>query len=74
MMNAEGHRRLIGNDIAAIFFQEETQFETSNIDKLGTVPQIFTVIQPHIAKDKSLGFRMAQISRINVKGYPFRLL
>jgi hypothetical protein len=49
-MSTEQHRRLIGNDVAVIFFQEETAFE-ANIDAVGSVPQIFAVVQPHQTPD-----------------------
>lgn len=64
MMNSEGHRRLIGNDIGAIFFQEETPFEVATIDKLGTVPQVFFVVQPSGNK-----YKLASLRRVNVKHY-----
>jgi len=67
IMNKEGHRRLIGNDIAVIFFLEEgdnTLFDPSQISLLGTVPQIFAVIQP-------VGqlYRLAFFSNINIKKF-----
>ena len=39
---------MIGNDIAVIFFLEdgEAKFDPTYLDQLGTVPQIFAVIQP----------------------------
>lgn len=49
MLDAEGHRRLIGNDIAVLFFLEEGEdvyFDPTNIGNLGTVPQVFGIIQP----------------------------
>lgn len=48
LLNAEGHRRLIGNDIAVIFFMEENsgKFDPSFMDQLGQVPQVFAVVQP----------------------------
>jgi hypothetical protein len=53
ILNSEGHRRLIGNDIGSIFFQEDTPFEVSTIDKLGTVPQVFLVVKPVVNNDKT---------------------
>ena len=45
-LDKEGHRRLIGNDIAVIFFLEEGAkgFDTTLIDELGTVPQVIIMI------------------------------
>ena len=68
MMGAEGHRRLMGNDIACIFYQEETPFEVTCVDKLGTVPQIFFVVRPEKVNNKT-GYRFATINRVNVKSY-----
>jgi hypothetical protein len=49
-LNAEEKRRLIGNDIAMIYYfdstNEKCQFDLSGIDTFGEVPQVFTVIQP----------------------------
>jgi hypothetical protein len=45
-MNSEQHRRLIGNDIGLIFFQEHGPFNPSGLDSFGTVPQVFFVVQP----------------------------
>jgi hypothetical protein len=53
MMNAEGHRRLIGNDIAILIFLEEDEdftFDPTGVGNLGTVPQVFAVVQPYKAK------------------------
>eukprot|EP01125_Pyxidicula_operculata_P016690 TRINITY_DN5774_c0_g1_i1.p1 TRINITY_DN5774_c0_g1~~TRINITY_DN5774_c0_g1_i1.p1 ORF type:complete len:1448 (+),score=388.07 TRINITY_DN5774_c0_g1_i1:96-4439(+) len=72
MLNAEGHRRLIGNDIAIIFFLEEgasTQFDPSQVAQLGTVPQVFAVVQPVLNNQH---YRLAFFSNINIKQfYPF---
>lgn len=54
MLDSEGHRRLVGNDIAVIFFLDFDDTETSDngpfdpcqVSLLGTVPQLFIVIQP----------------------------
>jgi len=64
MLGAEEHRRLIGNDVAVIFFHEEGEFDASHLDKLGTVPQIFIVVSP--AKDN---YRIASFSNGNIKQY-----
>jgi len=66
LLNAEGHRRLVGNDIAVIIFREEgpEKFDVTNIDKLGTVPQVFALIQP--SGDK---FRLSFFSTRNIKPY-----
>jgi len=57
MLNSDQHRRLIGNDVAVIFFQQQgEQFHPENIQKLGTVPQIFTVVTPHQKSNYRLGF------------------
>jgi len=55
-MNAEGHRRLIGNDRCIIFFKEAGEpFDPTGVDNLGTMPQIFAVVQPH-GHDYRIGF------------------
>lgn len=51
LLNSEGHRRLIGNDIGVIFFvEEDAQFSPAFLNELGTVPQVYALIQP--VKDK----------------------
>jgi hypothetical protein len=48
MLNSEGHRRLIGNDLAIIFFLEEGgEFDPTNILALGQVPVVFIVVTPY---------------------------
>jgi len=64
MLGAEEHRRLIGNDVAVIFFQEEGEFDASQIAKLGTVPQIFAVVTP-----LENNYRIATFSNVNIKAY-----
>lgn len=50
LLNAEEKRRLIGNDIAVMFFLDEpdtsVKFPLSGLDTFGEVPQVFAVIQP----------------------------
>eukprot|EP01125_Pyxidicula_operculata_P014136 TRINITY_DN4696_c0_g1_i3.p1 TRINITY_DN4696_c0_g1~~TRINITY_DN4696_c0_g1_i3.p1 ORF type:complete len:1061 (+),score=242.47 TRINITY_DN4696_c0_g1_i3:66-3248(+) len=65
-MNAEQHRRLIGNDIVFIIFHEEgTPFDPTPIDAIGTVPQVFCVVQPH----NDASYRLALFTRPNIKAY-----
>jgi len=55
-MNAEGHRRLIGNDRSIIFFKEPGEsFDPTGVDALGTMPQIFSVVQP-VGHEYRIGF------------------
>jgi len=63
-MNTEMIRRLIGNDIATIFFLENGSFDPTPIDELGTVPQIFIVVQPFQKK-----YRLAYINKTNIRDY-----
>lgn len=47
-MNAEQHRRLIGNDVVFIIFHDnECSFDPSPLNALGTVPQVFGVVQKY---------------------------
>jgi len=50
ILNKEEIRRLIGNDIGVIFYFDAdppvAQFDCSEIDSLGEVPQVFAVVQP----------------------------
>jgi len=46
LLNSDAHRRLIGNDLGIIFYLEEGKFDISEIQELGTVPQVFAVVQP----------------------------
>jgi len=46
LLDKEGHRRLIGNDIAVLFFLDEDYlFSPYVVDELGKVPQIFGIVQ-----------------------------
>jgi len=65
MMDGESHRRLIGNDVAIIFFLEKGKFSLSNISSLGTVPQIFSVVKP----TKTGKYKIASFCNINIKPY-----
>jgi len=67
LMDAEGHRRLIGNDMAVIFFLEEGhdfQLDPTCVEALGTVPQIFVVVQPYQGK-----YRIGFFSYTNIKSF-----
>eukprot|EP01125_Pyxidicula_operculata_P003056 TRINITY_DN1321_c0_g2_i1.p1 TRINITY_DN1321_c0_g2~~TRINITY_DN1321_c0_g2_i1.p1 ORF type:complete len:1345 (-),score=395.48 TRINITY_DN1321_c0_g2_i1:173-4207(-) len=67
MLDPEGHRRLIGNDVAIIFFLEEGQdtwFEPTDYEKLGTVPQIYIVVQP-----VGNNYRVAFFTRNTIKPF-----
>eukprot|EP01114_Cavostelium_apophysatum_P019642 TRINITY_DN6390_c0_g1_i1.p1 TRINITY_DN6390_c0_g1~~TRINITY_DN6390_c0_g1_i1.p1 ORF type:complete len:675 (-),score=165.25 TRINITY_DN6390_c0_g1_i1:156-2180(-) len=69
MMDPEMHRRLIGNDLAVIFFHESNvPFNPSKIDQLGTVPQIFAVVQPCQHNGTTM-YRLGFFNRVNVKPY-----
>jgi hypothetical protein len=47
MLNAEEHRRLIGNDIAVIIYVEEgASFSPQFLLELGTVQQVYVVVRP----------------------------
>jgi len=63
LLNPEGHRRLIGNDIGVIFFLESGQFDPSLIDKLGSLPQVYAIVQP-IRKNK---YQIAFFCNSNLK-------
>eukprot|EP01114_Cavostelium_apophysatum_P015326 TRINITY_DN4148_c0_g1_i1.p1 TRINITY_DN4148_c0_g1~~TRINITY_DN4148_c0_g1_i1.p1 ORF type:complete len:548 (+),score=139.82 TRINITY_DN4148_c0_g1_i1:161-1804(+) len=73
MTNSEQHRRLIGNDIGAIIFQEETPLDPTHLNLLGTVPQVFAVVQPQKVTEKGKTqtlYRLAFVTGVNVKPYP----
>jgi len=55
-MSEDQQRRLIGNDVALLFFKDEGEpFDPQQIIALGSIPQVFVVVQPH--KDKyRIGF------------------
>lgn len=55
-LNADEHRRDVGNAPALIFFNEGEEFDTSDIDKMGMVPQIFIVVQPGPSRED--GYRL----------------
>eukprot|EP01125_Pyxidicula_operculata_P001024 TRINITY_DN108_c8_g2_i1.p1 TRINITY_DN108_c8_g2~~TRINITY_DN108_c8_g2_i1.p1 ORF type:complete len:1167 (+),score=338.57 TRINITY_DN108_c8_g2_i1:63-3563(+) len=61
----EQHRRLIGNDIVFVIFHDSTvPFDPAPLDALGTVPQVFGVVQKH--EDN---YRMAFFTRPNIKPF-----
>eukprot|EP01129_Flabellula_baltica_P005497 TRINITY_DN1997_c0_g2_i1.p1 TRINITY_DN1997_c0_g2~~TRINITY_DN1997_c0_g2_i1.p1 ORF type:complete len:660 (+),score=132.64 TRINITY_DN1997_c0_g2_i1:28-1980(+) len=63
----EQHRRLIGNDICFIIFYESPDnapFNPQAIVDLGTVPQVFSVVQPF----RNL-YRLGFFNRTNLKTY-----
>eukprot|EP01128_Nolandella_sp_AFSM9_P008795 TRINITY_DN5469_c0_g1_i1.p1 TRINITY_DN5469_c0_g1~~TRINITY_DN5469_c0_g1_i1.p1 ORF type:complete len:649 (-),score=99.97 TRINITY_DN5469_c0_g1_i1:337-2283(-) len=65
LLNSEMHRRLVGNDVPIIFFMEEGddhKFDPSELSHLGTVPQLFAVVQP-----VGENYRIATFSNINIK-------
>lgn len=64
-MNSDEHRRHIGNSPAFIFFKEAgEQFDASEIDKLGMVPQLFFVVQ----KNKQ-GYKIGYFRSGNVQSH-----
>jgi hypothetical protein len=66
-MSSEQHRRLIGNDICFIIFYEDnnlSSFDPIVMDSLGTVPQVFTVIQPYKGR-----YRLGFFNRTNLREY-----
>jgi len=67
LLDAEGHRRLIGNDIAIIFYHDDLlgSFDPSEVGSLGAVPQIYAIIQPY----KNNRYRLAILSGLNIKEY-----
>jgi hypothetical protein len=80
-MNAEQHRRLIGNDVVFIIFHDsDSSFDPSPLNALGTVPQVFGVVQKY-QEDSYRYFlacllftssRLGFFSRPNIKPYhPF---
>jgi hypothetical protein len=66
MMGAEGHRRLIGNDVCTIFFRDEGSepFDVASVTNLGTMPQIFILVQP-----KGDKYMISSFSRKTIKPY-----
>lgn len=69
MLNAEGHRRLIGNDVAILFFLDEnaTQFDPTKVSDLGAVPQNFLVVQP--VQGQPGQYRIASFSKSNIRPF-----
>lgn len=67
LMGAEGHRRLIGNDVCTIFFRDENSepFDVTAVTNLGTMPQVFIVVQP-----KGHKYQVSSFSRKTIKPYP----
>eukprot|EP01130_Rhizamoeba_saxonica_P019146 TRINITY_DN9818_c0_g1_i1.p1 TRINITY_DN9818_c0_g1~~TRINITY_DN9818_c0_g1_i1.p1 ORF type:complete len:660 (+),score=135.78 TRINITY_DN9818_c0_g1_i1:23-2002(+) len=67
MLTVEQHRRLLGNDIAFIIFNEEDtlcEFDPSPLDELGTVPQLFSIVQTY----RKL-YRVGFFNRSNIKPF-----
>jgi len=66
-LNTDEQRRFIGNDIAVIVMVEAsaTKYDPSNMDKLGTVPQIIVVAQP-VLGDAEVKYRLFFLSRKNL--------
>lgn len=61
MLNAEQHRRLIGNDVCVIIFQESTCVDPLKFD-IGQVPQVFGVVQPYCSPGKPTRYRFVLLS------------
>lgn len=81
MLNAEEHRRLIGNDIAVIIYVEKgATFSPKFLLELGTVQQVYVVVRPeennklwrHVLPTplQILLFSLATFSNINIKDIP----
>jgi len=68
LMDEEQHRRLIGNDVATIFFKEIGRLSMKDVDSLGTVPQVFAAVQPCLI-DKRKKYRMSFFNRVNIKKF-----
>lgn len=63
MLNADAHRRWIGNDIVLVIFLEEgAVFDPSDVDHFGQVPQVFVVIQPENGQ-----FKANVLSRVQMR-------
>jgi hypothetical protein len=67
MLTAEQHRRLIGNDIAVIFFREQGALNLDDVD-IGTVPQVHAVVQPYTHGSEQT-YRMGFFSRTTIKPF-----
>lgn len=65
LMDSEQHRRLIGNVIGIIFVLEVgAKFDLRVLDGLGTVPQVFAIVQPF--KNK---YRLTFLNRLTLRPY-----
>jgi len=69
MLIPEQHRRLIGNDIVVIIFYEQLgnqclPFNPSVMTALGTVPQVFAVVEP-----QDQAYRMAYFRKPSIKEF-----
>lgn len=62
MLDPEQHRRLIGNDVCVIIFQESTSVDPLKLD-LGQVPQAYFIVQPYISGTNPIRYRVAYYSR-----------
>eukprot|EP01128_Nolandella_sp_AFSM9_P006026 TRINITY_DN3028_c0_g1_i1.p1 TRINITY_DN3028_c0_g1~~TRINITY_DN3028_c0_g1_i1.p1 ORF type:complete len:1097 (+),score=269.14 TRINITY_DN3028_c0_g1_i1:55-3291(+) len=68
----EQHRRLIGNDICFILYYDNPKYEamdSSAIASLGTVPQVFAVVQPAPPTEGDSMFRLGFLNRQNLKPF-----
>lgn len=65
-LTSEMHRRLIGNDICVLVYYDEPNPALSLnplvFDGLGTVPQVFAVVQPFKNKYRSDNFLSRNVS------------
>jgi len=67
-LDADSHRRLIGNDVCLVIFLEEgASFDPSIVDQFGQVPQIFALVQPVL--DIGVRFRVGFFLKSNVKPF-----
>jgi len=75
MLSAEGHRRLIGNDIALLLFLEDdvAPFDASFLTDLGAVPQIYVLVQPikplPNATPSDIKYRVVACSKSSLKTF-----
>jgi len=69
ILNAEERRRLVGNDVAMLFYFDEPDpsvlFDPSGIDTFGEVPCLFTIVQPFNDGTYRVGF----CSKKNIPDY-----
>eukprot|EP01124_Arcella_intermedia_P015761 TRINITY_DN22335_c0_g1_i1.p1 TRINITY_DN22335_c0_g1~~TRINITY_DN22335_c0_g1_i1.p1 ORF type:complete len:765 (-),score=188.52 TRINITY_DN22335_c0_g1_i1:43-2160(-) len=63
MLDPEAHRRLIGNDVAIIFFLTKGKLSLSNIGLLGTMPQVYAIVKPA----KNNRYKIATFCNVNIK-------